>query len=200
MKRILGAFSISIITGGLFVASPGALANSEIDSLQKECIARERKISILYLVDESRSLKTSDKLNQRLDAIEGSIRSFYSIAKSSISKSGSGIEIDMKIAGFSGQYDDHMPNEWKAIYSKSEGLIGEQPLDDFIQLQVRNGLSNDLAYTNYFDALRGAHIALMERQKESNRCLQLIWFSDGGYNIDNDATTFTQDEDSKQWV
>jgi hypothetical protein len=145
-------------------------------------------------VDESRSLKTSDKLNQRLDAIEGSIRSFYSIAKSSISKSGSGIEIDMKIAGFSGQYDDHMPNEWKAIYSKSEGLIGEQPLDDFIQLQVRNGLSNDLAYTNYFDALRGAHIALIERQKESNRCLQLIWFSDGGYNIDNDATTFTQDE------
>ena len=194
MRRILHVFSISMIIAGLFAASPRALANSEMDSPQKECIARERKISILYLVDESRSLKTSDKLNQRLDAIEGSIRSFYSVAKSSISNSGSGIEIDIKIAGFSGQYNDHMPNEWKAIYSQSEGLIEEQSLNDFIQLQVRNGLSNDLAYTNYFDALRGANDALLEHQKESNRCLQLIWFSDGGYNIDNDAATFTQDE------
>ena len=195
MRKVLHIFSVSIILAGLFFSSsPRVLANSEMVSMQKECLARERKVSILYLVDESRSLKTSDKLNQRLDAIEGSIRSFYSIAKSSNTKSGSGIEIDMKIAGFSGQYIDHMPNEWKAIYSKSEGLIGERSLDDFIQLQVRSGLSNELAYTNYFDALRGAHNALVERQRDSNRCLQLIWFSDGGYNIDNDATTFTQDE------
>lgn len=194
MRKILGAFSISMFVAGMFTASPRVLANSEMDSPQKECIARERKVSILYLVDESKSLKTSDKMNQRLDAIEGSIRSFYSVAKSSISDSGSGIEIDIKIAGFSGKYSDHMPNEWISIYSESDGLIGEQPLEDFIQLQVRNGLSNELSYTNYFDGLRGAHSALIERQKESNRCLQLIWFSDGGYNIDNDATTFTQDE------
>jgi len=194
-------FSLCLIFALLLGVAPSGLnassANSELNESEKtfsKCIDEKRKVSVLYLVDESKSLQKSDPQNRRVDAIEGSIRAFYSMVKSSQNLKKS-FSVDIKIAGFSGGYYDR--SQWVRLEKDLDDFAtSDKKLDDLIQKVSGQRKLNTVPYTNTGAGLRKSLNDLVDKKNdgEESNCRMLIFFSDGELDLDNNPKSLNMDE------
>lgn len=158
-------------------AKSPSLTKEESQQKLADCIANTHELSVLFLVDQSLSLrdsrdgksKGSDSDNRRVDGMKAAIAGLD--LSSSIDKE---TKINVAFIGFgNGVYK---PSNWIKIGDIDQLNV---EAEKFAKLNGDNG-------TNYIAGLDGSLKELSKRRDEidSASCALLIWLTDGGFDID----------------
>jgi hypothetical protein len=145
------------------------------------CLAEERALSVVFLIDESASLETTDPEGQRVSAAKAALANLAAV-DAEARRRDDPITIDVYLAGFSVDFVDR-GDGWTTVDAESRPVLFDQ-LDEFETLD--QGVDTD-----YVRALRGA-AEVLEGQAG---CHLVLWFTDGKYDIDPTATNFRVDYD-----
>jgi hypothetical protein len=196
MKKLISLLIFALLLG---IAPTGSNATSDYSELSEsekifsKCIDEKRNVSVLYLVDESKSLQKSDPTNRRVDAIEGSVRAFYSMVKSSKNLKRS-FGVDIKISGFSNGYASR--SEWVRLEKGIDDFAtSDKNLDNLIEKINGQRELNTVPYTNTVAGLRKSLTDLVDKKNdEESNCRMLIFFSDGELDLDNNPKSLNEDE------
>lgn len=156
------------------------------DSLGQDlaaCIAKSRKLSVLFLVDESKSLAPNqdrrenkdgnDPFGVRVLPIKGIANVFASLADNEFGQ----IEVNASLYGFGASFVVRQP--WTILNSAS--------LDQFSRVIEAQGNLNGDSYTRYHVALKGALDAFQSDPNRAESCQMIYWFSDGEHDDDDDS-------------
>ena len=145
------------------------------------CLAEERALSVVFLIDESASLETTDPEGQRVSAAKAALANLAAV-DAEARRRDDPIAIDVYLAGFSVDFVDR-GDGWTTVDAESRPALFDR-LDEFDALD--QGVDTD-----YVRALRGAAEVLEGQQG----CHLVLWFTDGKYDIDPTATNFRVDYD-----
>ena len=156
------------------------------------CVAKNGKLAVLMLVDESKSLKEvkdgagakagNDPTDSRVPALSAVIRILASAVESSkiLEEQGSqSLEVQVGISGFGSGYSERLP-----FTELNEQSINR--ITDVLDAQRDN--DSDL-HTRYHTALSGA-LSTFDGDKFTQSpdvCRLLVWFSDGEHDDDNSS-------------
>jgi len=180
---------------GLSAGLPAAMANQIPDSHPSRlsdgslgqdlanCIAKNRKLSVLFLVDESKSLvpnqnrrdnkEGNDPFGLRVLPIRAIASVFSSLAGSELSQ----IQVSASMYGFGEGFSARQP--WIDLNPNT--------LDQFSRVISEQGNLNGDSYTRYHVALKGALQAFQSDPNGAESCRMLYWFSDGEHDNDDDS-------------
>jgi hypothetical protein len=140
-----------------------------------ECISENHELSVLFLVDESKSLrdtstsKGTDPENRRVDGIKAAISGLA--ASASIDER---TKINVRFLGFGNSVEKR--SDWIEIENTEKLDAVASEFEKF----------NNSTHTDYISGLEGSLNTLIERSTEIGRpnCKLLVWLTDGGYNTD----------------
>lgn len=166
---------------GLAVLSP---ANARSPGLTKEmsqkrlaeCISKNHDLSVLFLVDESSSLRDtnagtngSDPNNRRVDGMKAAIAGLQ--VSASIDDR---TRVSVAFLGFGEDVTER--SKWIPITE----------LDQLNSKAEEFAVLNNERGTNYIAGLAGSYETLVQRSEEIGRpnCRLLVWLTDGAYDID----------------
>lgn len=149
-----------------------------LDTISR-CVRDKQQLLVLLVIDESGSLKQTDPANQRVTAAKTALESLAGLAEHEIN--GHRPSVKVAVSGFSVDYETIVP--WTNLdYSNVESAkTAVQGL-----ASKNNGIDTD-----YAAALIGAQSALAEQIKqtaESPPCSTILWFTDGKYDIERNAS------------
>lgn len=157
-------------------ADDGATAGATaIDDLAA-CIQGSRSLAVVFLIDESGSLQTSDPDNLRVDAAEAALDSLTSLTQGP--KAGR-IQLDVTFAAFSNRY--RTVQDWTAVSDTTTPTL-IKTLESYRKL-------NQGTDTDFVNALTGARAALADRSAALTAdggdapCKAVLLFTDGKYDI-----------------
>jgi hypothetical protein len=144
-----------------------------------ECLARDDKntLNVMYLIDDSQSLKRNDPENIRKDALVSSLEQF-----TDKSEDLPYLTINRSFATFGGEFLVRRP--W-------------QKFDDSLFQQDKNWIINtvptlvDGRATDWEEGLQGA-LGEFKRVQSKSSCDLMIWFTDGGINVGDSAEATRQ--------
>jgi len=133
------------------------------------CLAsgKEPSLSVLYLIDNSGSLKWTDPDNERKAILEGSISELGSFVNQ-------GVEVEVAAHFFSTSTQQAL--DWTNL----ETSAAAQLLAKGIGGKINN--ENAGGSTDWQEALE---LAYQELSAQGDSCKMLVWFTDGGINPDN---------------
>ena len=169
------------LSAALFVLVDGASAQSTevgsdrvVQSLNKCGLGKETpNFHVLFLLDESGSLKWNDPANKRVD---GTLKALDALQQLATRYSGIPINIDVAIDGFAQDYRTR--TEWSPL--------GEPGSVDTLKADAekfRNRIKG--SQTDYREAIRGAGQAFADREESGEEgCKALVWFTDGEYDTE----------------
>ena len=173
--------SIVLLTSGLSSASASRPIKSSptIKAVSQarlsECISENHELSVLFLVDESMSLrdtskgKGTDPENRRVDGIKAALSSLS--ASASID---SATRINVRFLGFGQRVEKR--SDWIQI---SNGDELDKVASEFEKFNNSNN-------TDYIDGLNGSLSSFVKRNDDLKRpnCKLLVWLTDGVYDTD----------------
>ncbi len=162
MKRVFSIITLTVMALVMFPLAPAGVSSAQSTSTSKGCTS----LSVLLLVDQSRSLQTTDPNSLRVDGAESLIKSL------SNSASASGEKINLGIAGFG-----------EGAELVDETTLPERQADATQAIQVFRDRNTDLN-TDYVLALKYAVQYFADRPGVPVSCNRLVWFTDGAYSID----------------
>ena len=187
MRRVVLAVGIAFALGCVATMALGQESTDDraLVSSLNECIREENHLSVLFLMDESRSLASTDPEGNRAIAARAGLAGLGLLAEPP--PGSQRVEVEVMIAGFGSEYVE---------YSRSE----DHP-DGFVPLRADRlreldeelaGFANRLGAqdTDYVRGLLGAAGALADR----GPCRLLVWFTDGRYDIESDVSRPEYDE------
>ena len=201
MTKFLARLTTLLVLISVCCAAPVSAfkfdAGDPTESLQA-CVAKNRKLAVLMLIDESKSLKEvkdgggtkpgNDPTDSRVPALSAVVRILASAVESSRALGGQGeqsLEVQVGISGFGTGYTERL--KFKEISENSVNDITEA-------LEAQRDNDSDL-HTRYHTALSGA-LKTFDSNKFTQSpevCRLLVWFSDGEHDDDN-APGFTSRE------
>jgi hypothetical protein len=132
-------------------------------------------LSLLFLIDQSGSLRTHDKDNHRVDGTVAALEALYRLARDFQDKN---IAIRVAIHGFAETYNRNHPS-WIDLDSPNS-------LDELKRIAGDYSSRNYGPWTDYTVALSGA---LDELNKSGRGCRVLVWFTDGEFDTENGGLT-----------
>lgn len=145
-----------------------------------ECLASNDQLLVLYLVDESASLRDTDPQDQRVAAVESTLALLARLPEAA----GTDLEIAVSIATFGEVYTTRA--DWDTLTP--------QTLSTF-QTAARTLAEQDTAIdTDYYVGLEGANQAIAQESAARTQaaqpapCKLVLWFTDGEYSIDERGT------------
>ena len=177
-----------IACGSLLVLADSASAQSDnvatdhvVQGLTNCDLGKATKnLHVLFVLDESGSLKTHDREDRRVDGTKKALEALKRLAD----RFGDHFDIDVAIHGFSGGIpgrDNDLPyrdeNPW-LTFDDFDALI-----DDTEAFKSRNGA----LYTDYRAAVGGAIQAFNKHDPGRQGCKALVWFTDGVYDSENNT-------------
>ncbi len=178
-KKVLAILIASSL--GLLGAT-SSHASTEIIQEEKpldECISKQHKLSVLFLVDESISLtknkknpKGTDPKNLRVKALQASATALASLANGDKQDR---IDVEASIAGFGDGYTPHQ--DWMSLDSET--------ISDFSLELAKQAQRNTDFHTRYNEAMKGAVASFEKSTNDGDSCRLLIWFSDGQHDYDD---------------
>jgi hypothetical protein len=187
MRRL--TLTVALLVG--LAAMPSCCSASATDQLSpaaqtlSQCVQTNHELSVVMLIDESGSLRTTDPLNQRVDGIRAALTGLADLADTPVS--GRKPEVSVLMAGFYGLVhpdpsDGPIDSDaWQPVDGSSIDMLD----DEAGEYAERNtGRSTD-----YATAMLAAHRMLVERAAELTEnggappCQALIWFTDGRYSL-----------------
>lgn len=177
--RILLVSLFCLAMGNFPLLSPNASAlelskhGQEALAQIAECINRDDKdtLNVLYLIDDSGSLKWNDQDDVRTEALISSLKQF---AEASASRPY--FKINRAFTSFS--------NDFKVLKKWDEVSLSKFESDANWILDVVPELENGTR-TNWELGLKGSMSEFQKVSKPSS-CEILVWFTDGGLNVSND--------------
>lgn len=172
------AFLLTPATQG-FVSASDASSDNPI----KDCLAQmsEPRLAVQFLIDESKSLQTTDPLDRRVDAINSSIATLTFNFENVDESSEKNIAIDIRLAGFAKTFQNH-GSDWISLSENdNESIYAE--VERFRQRNVGG-------FTNYQAGLEGAERSFVEYDRARTgefACKALVWLTDGNLDLDNSS-------------
>ena len=150
-------------------------ANLEKDL--RDCIDEKRRLSIVFLVDESKSLvgnskrQGNDPFGLRVLPMQAVVENFVSLNEDQTNK----IDMNAAIFGFGASFVERQG--WTTLDSNSLDGVSRK-------IEDQGNLNGDL-YTRYHVALKGAVNAFDSDPNGTDSCRSLFWFSDGEHDDDD---------------
>lgn len=198
----------ALLAAGLIVASlvAGAAASAQVNEASADesalgelgsCIAERHELSVLFLIDESKSLQDTDPEAVRVEAMQTALEALRFVSRLEVN--GATPEIDVHFATFAGGYQT-LGDGWERIDADSVDRLSES-----VELFAARDTGFD---TDYVQALTGAQEEFSQRVSEVTAeggeppCQLLLWFTDGLFNL-IPRTTEQQREDygtTKPWA
>jgi len=184
--RLLAASAALIVAIALPGVSPSVSAQSQASkSLQGEglsslgaCLSKNPHLLVALVVDESGSLRETDRDALRVPALRAALGAFASLTRGGAATKP--ISVDVLITGFSADY--RVDSQWTSLNSDSlNGLLNQT--DPFRDRNQGN-------QTDYVLAIDGVANSLAQRAAELGAagvptCKTMVLFTDGEYAIDN---------------
>lgn len=184
-KRLFGLIALVLTTlcAPVTVASAIPTGSHPMNSPLRDCVSERGSLSVLFLIDESSSLKKSDPGNLRVAALQAAI-SALSLNAGWATAKGEQYEIEVALAGFGTKYAE--PRRWFTLSDASDNELSKA----VAEFETRN--TSD--YTDYETALSGAIETFDEREHSSlESCRVLVWLSDGKLDVDGVNGTKTKE-------
>lgn len=179
-KALLGILSLTFFVGSLSFA-PQASSGDHISQWGKEAVeqiatcinssGQKDIVNVLYLIDESGSLKWNDKFNLRVEGLKASLDEFARIKTYRPY-----FTINRAFTKFADSFAPVAGMGWQEL---NEGTL--QSDKKWIESKVPDLKTGNS--TDYAKALEGAH-NFFKPQITRNSCNVLVWFTDGAINID----------------
>lgn len=182
---VIGLSAIALAVPALAATESARVVASKDDSVLDQCITKQRKLSALFLIDESKSLETSDPDGDRVPALRAAARAIYSLTRGDES---SAIDVEVSIAGFAADFILH--KDWMTLNDKSI----DEVLEEIDKSKDEDRQSAKL--TRYHVGLKGAFDTFVEGKNDGSNCRMLIWFSDGTHNDDGVTNKYTKAKSS----
>lgn len=182
MKKILlGILSLTFLVGSLSFA-PQASSSNHLSEWGKDAVeqiatcinssGQKDVVNVLFLIDESGSLKQNDKFNLRVEGLKASLDEFARIKTYRPY-----FTINRAFTTFADSFDDvEDRNGWQEL---DEGTL--QSDKKWIETEVPKLVTGQT--TDYAKALAGAY-EFFQPKLTSDSCNVLVWFTDGAINID----------------
>lgn len=140
------------------------------------CVQGSRQLLVLFLIDESASLKATDPDDRRVDAARGALDSLIALSSSTGSSSP---KVDVSLAAFSNEY--RTVQDWTPAGPDTAGELNDS-LDEFADFN--RGIDTDFvnALTAGRDALADQAAVITNGGGEAP-CRAIMLFTDGGYDL-----------------
>jgi len=182
MRKIV-ALALSLFTLLSFLAmQPQAIASdSSLSERGKQAIEQiatcinsdgKSQLNVLYLIDESGSLKWNDENNLRVQGIKRSLEQFRDV---SINKPY--FSVNRAITTFGSSFN--LRKSW-------EKISGNKLDEDLDWIDSNIPTLNQGQYTDWNKGLRGAY-DLFQKITTPASCNVMVWFTDGGVQVGNDS-------------
>ena len=174
---VLSISALSSVTSITLAQKPMA---TNVTKNLDECISRQKRISALFLIDESKSLKSlknlpgNDPNDERVPAMKAAARALNSLTRGN---KDSAVQVRVAIAGFGESFNTRQ--RWTNLSDSS--------LDSVLAVLDKQANRENSLLTRYHVALKGSLESFTQESKNSDTCRILIWFSDGEH--DNDDST-----------
>jgi hypothetical protein len=190
-RRLVAVLATVFLSGGLLLiggevqagvrSTPNRIQTENIGDDLGQCIAQNRKLSILFLVDESKSLIGNPSKNKPgNDPFGLRVRPMRAIA-AFFARYGEDFdfkpEVTASVYGFGAGF----------IERKSWGILDSESKDQFEEAINGQGTLNQDLYTRYHVALRGVLDAYSSDPNGPDSCRLAFWFSDGQHDDDDDS-------------
>ena len=130
------------------------------------CLSGQGEGSMVILIDQSGSLRTTDPDKARVRAAQYLVERMASFSQTT------GISLDVRVAGFAAAYAGAGP--WTALTPDTAEAVSQQ-----IAAVGEDIKDYD---TDYWNALEGARQDLADH--DASRCRAVAWLSDGAYDLD----------------
>lgn len=173
-----------IITSSVFLSSESNAVNvtkrgQEAIQQIATCINSDTKtkLNVLYLIDDSASLRTHDPSALRADGLIRSIEQFRDVTETKPY-----FTINRAFTTFGDTF--RVLSEWKKLDSS-------QLSDDVKWISSNIPNLNRGQYTDWEEGLRGS-LALFKKIQSSDSCNVMVWFTDGGIQV-SDSLVQTSD-------
>ena len=183
--------SLRLLLAGLLSASALAAWAPMVRALEipvarndlEVCIEQKRKLSVVFLVDESKSLVANsarrenkggnDPFGLRVLPMKAVVENFVSLNEDQTNK----IDMTAAIFGFGASFVERQG--WTTLDSNSLDGVSRK-------IEDQGNLNGD-SYTRYHVALKGAVNAFDSDPNGTDSCRILFWFSDGEHDDDDDS-------------
>jgi hypothetical protein len=178
-KSLLTLISLTFVLGSLTFA-PSASSTSRISEWGKEAVeqiatcinssGQKDVVNVLFLIDESGSLKWNDEENLRVQGIKASLDEFARIKTYRPY-----FTVNRAFTTFA---DDFSPVQGKGWQELDEKTLKSD--EEWIESEIPKLVSGQT--TDYAKALEGAY-NFFKPQLTQNSCNVMVWFTDGAINI-----------------
>jgi hypothetical protein len=140
------------------------------------CVQGSRQLLVLFLIDESASLKQSDPDDRRVDAARGALDSLVALSSA---EGAASPKVDVALAAFSNEF--RLVQDWTPVDTDTAGSLNRS-LDQFADFE--NGTDTD--FVNALSAGRESladQSATITADGESAPCRAVMLFTDGGFDL-----------------
>lgn len=166
-------------------------ATGDLSGFEKtrQCAAEKKRLAVVFLVDESRSIRTADPEDRRVSAISRAVdRLSFSLLAISGDKQPT---VDVLVAVF-GKTFEVLGKKW---FSLSEG---RSQLNEKIE-ELANRDTSDI--TDYRAGLEGVEREFAQYvQSNGSTCSVLVWLTDGKIDLDNNRSSDTEETKSYERI
>jgi len=175
----------------ILAAGPGRAQGKENKDRVVESLAncdlgkRTSELSLLFLIDESGSLKKHDPENRRVEGTVAALKQLHGLASEFTD-----ITIKVAIQGFAQDYREH-GSEWVHLDSSER-------LNELMEMAEAYRARNRGALTDYRKALEGAVHAFETVDQSDSNCRALVWFTDGEYDSVPRTDDYNSEEELRQ--
>jgi hypothetical protein len=192
MKRLIAGASLLTLTS-LFPVAVGAetqqsaVPNNRIPI--SECISKDKKLDVLFIVDQSISLQRDINRNPGTDPNDdrvAALKAVLNVLKTKADKEDNQLRVDVSVAhaGFGQGFVLHQ--DWTKLDSSGFSSL-------ITQIDAQADRDNEI-FTRYHLALDGVVKTFEKRSGRDNTCRMAIWFSDGKHDDDNKSDGFSSGE------
>jgi hypothetical protein len=168
---------ISTIARTIATSGP-AVADRAVSDL-RNCIATTGVLNVYLLVDDSGSLYDPEGTDPSMVRAQILGNTVEQLGNLTAAEGQSPIQVNYGMGFFSQNFTDSIG--WTSLTAEN---AGEQK--GRVESEIQNSQSRTQSWTHWDTALYNAQAKLAEKAQESG-CQALIWFTDGGINIDGDA-------------
>jgi hypothetical protein len=192
MKRLIAGVSLLALTS-LFPVAVGAetqqsaVPNSRVPI--SECISKDKKLDVLFIVDQSISLQRDINRNPGTDPNDdrvAALKAVLNVLNTKADKEDNQLRVDVSVAhaGFGQGFVLHQ--DWTKLDSSGFSSLITQ-----IDAQADRDNEN---FTRYHLALDGVVKTFEKRSGRDNTCRMAVWFSDGKHDDNNKGDGFSSGE------
>jgi hypothetical protein len=192
MNRLLTTTSV-LIFGALFPVVTGANAQSSSVPNSRvpisECISKDKKLDVLFVVDQSISLQRDIDRNPGTDPNDNrvaALKAVLNVLNTKADKEDNQLRVDVSVAhaGFGQGFVLHQ--DWTKLDASGFSSL-------MTRFDAQAELDNE-NFTRYHLALDGAVKTFEKRSGRENTCRMVIWFSDGKHDDNNKGAGFSSGE------